>query len=62
MTVVVETLLPDTAAGPTAWSEAFSELFALVAGEFAQAPSRRRARGYLLGLLSRRRIERAEAV
>ncbi len=52
MTVVVETLLPDTAAGPAAWSEAFSELFALVAGEFAQAPSRRRARGYLLGLLS----------
>ena len=35
-----------------AWSEAFSEMFALVAGEFAQAPSRRRARGYLLGLLS----------
>ncbi len=52
MTVVVETLLPDAAAGPAAWSEAFSELFALVAGEFAQAPSRRRARGYLLGLLS----------
>ena len=35
-----------------AWPEAFAELFALVAGEFAQAPSRRRARGYLLGLLS----------
>ena len=27
-------------------------MFALVAGEFLQAPSRRRARGYLLGLLS----------
>src|SRR5260221_12347145 len=52
MTVVVERLLPDAAAGPAAWSEAFSELFALVAGEFAQAPSRRRAGGCLLGLLS----------
>src|SRR5258707_12882007 len=28
-------------------------MFALVAGEFAQAQSRWRARGYLLGLLSR---------
>src|SRR6266516_960020 len=35
-----------------AWREAFGELFAIVAGEFAQAPSRLRARGYLLGLLS----------
>jgi len=54
MTVVVETRLPVAvpAGGPVVWSEAFSELFALVAGEFAQAPSRRRARGYLLGLLS----------
>jgi SRSO17 transposase len=58
MTVVVEMLPPETApvsvpAGePVAWPEAFAELFALVAGEFAQAPSRRRARGYLLGLLS----------
>jgi SRSO17 transposase len=40
------------ASGPVAWPEAFAELFAMVAGEFAQAPSRRRARGYLLGLLS----------
>jgi SRSO17 transposase len=38
--------------GPVVWPEAFAELFAMVAGEFAQAPSRRRARGYLLGLLS----------
>jgi SRSO17 transposase len=30
----------------------FNEMFALVAGEFLQAPSRKRARGYLLGLLS----------
>ena len=35
-----------------AWAEAFNEMFALVAGEFAQAQSRWRARGYLLGLLS----------
>lgn len=60
MTAVVEMVRPAAAlvtvtvpaGGPVAWSEAFSELFALVAGEFAQAPSRRRARGYLLGLLS----------
>jgi hypothetical protein len=37
---------------PVAWSEAFSEMFALIAGEFVQAPSRKRSRAYLLGLLS----------
>src|ERR1022692_4189799 len=37
---------------PGTWAESFNELFALVAGEFAQAPSRWRAWGYLLGLLS----------
>src|ERR1017187_5746373 len=37
---------------PGTWAESFNELFALVAGEFAQAPSRWRARGHLLGLLS----------
>lgn len=46
----------DTAASlsvdPVAWTEAFNEMFALIAGEFAQAQSRWRARGYLLGLLS----------
>jgi len=54
MTAVVDAVMPEMApdAGLVAWSEAFSEMFALVAGEFAQAPSRRRARGYLLGLLS----------
>src|SRR5256884_7912435 len=58
MTAVVEMVPPETApvllpAGDgVAWREAFGELFAIVAGEFAQAPSRRRARGYLLGLLS----------
>src|SRR5256884_3012989 len=58
MTAVVEMVPPETApvllpAGDgVAWREAFGELFAIVAREFAQAPSRRRARGYLLGLLS----------
>jgi SRSO17 transposase len=54
MTAVVEMVSPEVAAAPgvVVWPEAFAELFALVAGEFAQAPSRRRARGYLLGLLS----------
>jgi len=58
MTAVVEMAPAKTgpavwpAGGPVVWPEAFAELFAMVAGEFAQAPSRRRARGYLLGLLS----------
>src|SRR5258706_13302203 len=58
MTAVVEMVPPEAApalvrtAGPVVWPEAFAGLFAMVAGEFAQAPSRRRARGYLLGLLS----------
>ena len=34
------------------WQAGFDEAFALVAGRFAQADSRRRARLYLLGLLS----------
>lgn len=34
------------------WRAGFDELFALVAGRFAQADSRRRARLYVLGLLS----------
>lgn len=34
------------------WRAGFEEMFALVAGRFAQAGSRRRARWYLLGLLS----------
>ena len=37
---------------PAAWAGGFNDMFALVAGEFAQAPSRRRARSCLLGLLS----------
>jgi hypothetical protein len=34
------------------WQAGFEELFGLVAGRFAQVESRRRARLYLLGLLS----------
>jgi len=34
------------------WRVGFKDIFALVAGRFAQAESRRRARMYLLGLLS----------
>jgi SRSO17 transposase len=34
------------------WQAGFDELFGVVAGEFAQVESRRRARRYLLGLLS----------
>jgi SRSO17 transposase len=40
------------AAGHAAWTEPFSELFAQVAGVFAEASSRRWGRAYLLGLLS----------
>jgi SRSO17 transposase len=36
-----------------AWRAGFDDVFARIAGRFAQAPSRKRARGYLLGLLSR---------
>ena len=35
-----------------AWSESFNEMFAGVAGEFENAGSRKRARSYVLGLLS----------
>src|SRR5260221_268886 len=35
-----------------AWSESFNELFAQVAGDFANAAVRRQGRAYLLGLLS----------
>jgi SRSO17 transposase len=37
---------------PAGWAEAFNEMFALIAGEFAEVRTRRRGRGYLLGLLS----------
>ena len=39
-------------AGHAAWIEPFNEMFAQVAGEFATAAGRKRARAYLLGLLS----------
>ncbi len=38
--------------GHAAWSERFNEMFAGVAGEFENAGSRKRARAYVLGLLS----------
>jgi SRSO17 transposase len=38
--------------GHAAWSESFSEMFAQVAGVFANAAVRRHGRGYVLGLLS----------
>jgi SRSO17 transposase len=38
--------------GHAAWSEAFNELFAQVAGVFGNAHARSHGRGYLLGLLS----------
>lgn len=34
------------------WRAGFEDMFALVAGRFAQVESRRRARMYVLGLLS----------
>jgi SRSO17 transposase len=37
---------------PAAWRAGLDEVFAQVAGRFAQASSRKRARAYLLGLLS----------
>jgi SRSO17 transposase len=40
------------AAGHAVWAEPFNEMFAQVAGVFAEASSRRRGRAYLLGLLS----------
>src|SRR5918998_5272000 len=53
-------LKDDVVAAPTTmiddpldrWRAGLEEMFALVAGRFAQAGSRRRARWYLLGLLS----------
>lgn len=43
------TVVDDRAAR---WRAGFDEAFGLIAGQFAQADSRRRARMYLLGLLS----------
>jgi SRSO17 transposase len=54
----VKVLEDDAVAVPprldlAAWRAGFDEVFALIAGRFAQACSRKRARAYLLGLLSR---------
>ena len=49
---VVERAPVPAVAGHAVWAEPFNEMFALVAGVFAEASSRRRGRAYLLGLLS----------
>jgi SRSO17 transposase len=54
----VKVLEDDAVAAPprldlAAWRSGFDDVFAQVAGRFAQAASRKRARAYLLGLLSR---------
>jgi SRSO17 transposase len=49
---VVERAPVPAAADHAAWIEPFNEMFAQVAAVFAEAPSRRRGRAYLLGLLS----------
>jgi len=52
MLSVVDEVRVQARDGHAAWSEAFSEMFAQVAGVFGNAPVRRHGRGYLLGLLS----------
>jgi SRSO17 transposase len=52
MLAVVQDTRVQAADAHAAWSESFSELFAQVAGDFANAKVRRRGRSYLLGLLS----------
>jgi SRSO17 transposase len=49
---VVDEARAEADAGHAAWSESFNEMFAQVAGVFANAAVRRHGRGYLLGLLS----------
>jgi len=53
MLAVVDDARVRDADGHAAWSESFSEMFALVAGDFGNAAVRRHGRAYLLGLLSR---------
>jgi hypothetical protein len=53
MLSVVDDARVQAQAGHAAWSEAFNELFAQVAGVFGNAAVRSHGRGYLLGLLSR---------
>jgi SRSO17 transposase len=52
MLSVVDPARVQAVDGHAAWSEAFNELFAQVAGVFGNASVRRHGRGYLLGLLS----------
>jgi SRSO17 transposase len=52
MLAVMEDARTQAADAHAAWSERFSEVFALVAGCFANAKVRRHGRSYLLGLLS----------
>jgi len=52
MLSVVEDARVQAQDGHAAWSEAFNEMFAQVAGVFGNAPVRRHGRWYVLGLLS----------
>jgi SRSO17 transposase len=52
MLAVVDEARVAADAGHAAWSESFNEMFAQVAGVFANAAVRRHGRAYLLGLLS----------
>jgi SRSO17 transposase len=52
MLAVMEDTRTQAADAHAAWSERFSEMFAQVAGNFANAKVRRHGRSYLLGLLS----------
>ena len=52
MLSVVEDARVQAQDGHAAWSEAFNEMFARVAGVFGNASVRRHGRWYVLGLLS----------
>ena len=52
MLAVVDDARMRAGDGHAAWSESFNEMFAQVAGVFANASVRRHGRAYLLGLLS----------
>ncbi len=52
MLAVVDDAQVRAGEGHAAWSESFNEMFAQVAGVFANAAVRRHGRAYLLGLLS----------
>src|SRR5260221_7489669 len=52
MLAVVDDAQVRAGEGHAAWSESFNEMFAQVAGVFANAAVRRHGRWYLLGLLS----------